>query len=53
MLNGPGLKNKPGEVLWRKKKKEQKKDPFEEILEIMEKYEEGTEKRTDLSDWGE
>lgn len=34
------------------KKKEQKKDPFEEIIEILESYEEGTLPRK-IDDWGE
>lgn len=30
-----------------------KKDPFEEIIEILQEYEDGTPPRTDISDWGE
>lgn len=35
------------------KVKEKKKDPFEEIIEVLESYEEGTPPRTDANDWGE
>ncbi|MBI4148661.1 hypothetical protein HY490_05195 [Candidatus Woesearchaeota archaeon] len=34
-------------------KKAKKKDPYEEIIEMLEQYEEGTPPRTDVSDWGE
>ena len=34
-------------------KPQKKKDPFEEVIEILKEYEEGTPPRTDITDWGE